>query len=111
MGNYELMQLGQGLMEVEQGRYETAQLHFLRKPGAELFPATFFSDPVWDILLELNRAHRLRIPMTLADLVTTTHIKRNVVKRCLELLASEEFVYLNQNDQSDSQEEEFNKMS
>ena len=74
----------------------------LRQMRLELFPADFFSDPVWDMLLELNRAYRLKITMTLADLVTTTQIRRSVVKRSLELLEREGFVSLVQNDQSDS---------
>lgn len=64
----------------------------LRLMRSNLFPASFFSDPIWDILLELNRARRSHAPMTIAELARATAIGHKVLKRCVDLLKKEGFV-------------------
>lgn len=64
----------------------------LRKMRSEVFPASFFSDAVWDILLELSYVKRSGSEISTSDLAELIAIPQSLLDRYLRLLEEEHLV-------------------
>lgn len=59
----------------------------LRALRNQFMPADWFSDPAWDLLLYLYKAHIDREELTVGDLIDRTGLKATTASRWLDSLA------------------------
>lgn len=73
----------------------------LRQMRSTHFPSGYFADVMWDILLELNEAHRLGRELSVSDLGLQAGVPSTTAQRYLHMLELDGFV-LRRNDNRDS---------
>jgi DNA-binding transcriptional ArsR family regulator len=64
----------------------------LRRGREEVFGKNLFSDPAWDILLELYAAHLGRRTISITDLAADIGLPQSTVSRWVDVLAENGFV-------------------
>lgn len=59
-----------------------------RRERAELFPPDFFSDPVWDMMLDLYAAHHERQPVSVSSLCIAAGVPATTALRWIKTLTA-----------------------
>ncbi|WP_447952847.1 winged helix DNA-binding protein [Sphingopyxis chilensis] len=59
-----------------------------RRERAELFPSDFFSDPVWDMMLDLYAAHLERQPVSVSSLCIAAAVPATTALRWIKTLTA-----------------------
>jgi DNA-binding MarR family transcriptional regulator len=59
-----------------------------RRERAELFPPDFFSDPVWDMMLDLYAAHHERQPVSVSSLCIAAAVPATTALRWIKTLTA-----------------------
>lgn len=75
-------------------------LFFLGRQRAQLFPERYFSDSMWDILLELYRAHDENRWLAVTDIGIMSNIAQTTMPRYLAQLESDGHI-VRQDDKTD----------